>query len=71
MYATYPDLNILVNLIILLLFDEQYRVMKLLLMQFSPITCHYIPLWFKYSPEDSVLKYLRSTNNYCSEFLQQ
>jgi hypothetical protein len=25
--------------------------MKLLFMQFSPASCHFIPLWSKYSPQ--------------------
>jgi hypothetical protein len=31
--------------------------MKLLIMQFSPTSCLFIPLWFKYSPQHPVLKH--------------
>jgi hypothetical protein len=31
--------------------------MKLLIMQFSPTSCHFIPLWYKYSPQHPVLKH--------------
>jgi hypothetical protein len=34
--------------------------MKLLIMQFSPTSCHFIPLRSKYSPEHSVLKHPQS-----------
>jgi hypothetical protein len=29
--------------------------MKLLIMQFSPTSCHFIPLWSKYSPQHPVI----------------
>jgi hypothetical protein len=32
------------------------QTMKLLIMQFSPTTCHFIPLRSKYSPQHLVLK---------------
>jgi hypothetical protein len=35
--------------------------MKLLVMQFSPTSCHFIPLWSKYSPHHPVLKHPQST----------
>jgi hypothetical protein len=31
--------------------------MQLLIMQFSPTSCHFIPLWSKYSPKHPVFKY--------------
>jgi hypothetical protein len=31
--------------------------MQLLIMQFSPTSCHFIPLRFKYSPKHPVLKH--------------
>jgi hypothetical protein len=34
--------------------------MKLLIMQFSPISCHFIPLRTKYSPQEPVLKHRQS-----------
>jgi hypothetical protein len=34
--------------------------MKLLIMQFSPTSCHFIPLRSKYSPQHSVLKHPQS-----------
>jgi hypothetical protein len=34
--------------------------MKLLVLQFSPTSCHFIPLWPKYSPHYPVLKYPQS-----------
>jgi hypothetical protein len=30
---------------------RRVQVMKLLIMQFSPISCHFIPRWSKYSPQ--------------------
>jgi hypothetical protein len=33
------------------------QVMKLLIMQFSPTSCHYICLHSKYSPQHPVLKH--------------
>jgi hypothetical protein len=36
------------------------QVMKLLVMQFSPASYHFIPLWSKYSPENPVPRYLQS-----------
>jgi hypothetical protein len=35
--------------------------MKLLIMQFSPTSCHFIPLWSKYSPQHPVFKHPQST----------
>jgi hypothetical protein len=34
--------------------------MKLLIMQFSPISCHFVSLRYKYSPQHPVLKYPQS-----------
>jgi hypothetical protein len=34
--------------------------MKLLIMQFSPTSCHFIPLWSKYSPQHRVRTHLQS-----------
>jgi hypothetical protein len=30
---------------------RRVRVMKLVIMQFSPTSCHFVPLWSKYSPQ--------------------
>jgi hypothetical protein len=30
---------------------RRVQVMKLLIMQFSPTSCHFISLWSKYSPQ--------------------
>jgi hypothetical protein len=43
--ATCPDQLILLDLII------TWQVMKLLILQFSPTSCHFISLWSKYSPQ--------------------
>jgi hypothetical protein len=37
--------------------------MKLLIMQFPPISRHIIPLWSKYSPQHPVLKHPQSEDN--------
>jgi hypothetical protein len=37
---------------------SRVKVMKLLIMQFSPNSCLFIPLWPKYSPQHPVLKYV-------------
>jgi hypothetical protein len=55
--ATCPAHFILLDLIILIMFDERVQVMKLLIMQFSPISRHFISLRTKYSPQHPVLKY--------------
>jgi hypothetical protein len=39
---------------------RRVQVMKLLIMQFSPMSCHFIPLWSKYSPQHLVLKHPKS-----------
>jgi hypothetical protein len=49
--ATCPAHHILLDLIILIILGRRVQVMKLLIMQFSPISCHFIPLWSKYSPQ--------------------
>jgi hypothetical protein len=36
---------------------RRVQVMKLLIMQFSPTSCHFIPLRSKYSPQHPVLKH--------------
>jgi hypothetical protein len=46
-------------LIILIIFSEEYKVMKLL-GQFSPAYYYLIPLWSKYSPQHPTLKYFQS-----------
>jgi hypothetical protein len=50
----------------LIILDSNYtwrgvQVMKLLIIQFSPTPCHFTPLRSKYSPQDSVLKYLQTS----------
>jgi hypothetical protein len=42
------------HLIILITLSEEY-VMKFIIMQFSPTSSHFIPLWSKYSPQNRVL----------------
>jgi hypothetical protein len=37
------------------------QVAKLLVMQFSPTSYHFIPVWYKYSPQHPVLKHPQST----------
>jgi hypothetical protein len=39
--------------------------MKLLITQFSPLFCHFLPLRSKYSPQRPVLKHLQSTRAVC------
>jgi hypothetical protein len=39
---------------------RRVQVMKLLIMQFSPTSYHFIPLWSKYSPQHPVLKHPES-----------
>jgi hypothetical protein len=39
---------------------QRVQIMKLLLMQFSPSYCHFIPLWSKYPPQHNVLKHPQS-----------
>jgi hypothetical protein len=41
--------------------------MKLLIMQFSPTSYHFIPLRSKYSPQQPVLKYPQSVLSLISE----
>jgi hypothetical protein len=33
---------------------RRVQVMKLLIMQFSPTSCHFISLWSKYSPQHHI-----------------
>jgi hypothetical protein len=46
------------DLTVLIIFGVQF--MKLFIMQLSPSSYNFIPLWSKYSPQHPVLKYLRS-----------
>jgi hypothetical protein len=39
---------------------RKVQIMKLLVMQFSPASYHFIPLRSKYSPQHPVLKYSQS-----------
>jgi hypothetical protein len=41
---------------------RRVKVTKLLIMQFSPTSRHFISLWSKYSPQCPVLKYPQSTS---------
>jgi hypothetical protein len=36
------------------------QVMKLLIMQSSPVSCHFLPLRYKYSPQHPVFKHPQS-----------
>jgi hypothetical protein len=33
------------------------RVQELLIMQLSPISCNFVPIWSKYSPQHPVLRH--------------
>jgi hypothetical protein len=39
---------------------QRVHAMKLLIIQFSPTSCHIISLWPKYSPQHPVLKHPQS-----------
>jgi hypothetical protein len=45
---------------------RRLQVMKLLIMHFSPTTCHFIPLRSKYSPQHPVLKHPQNSRT-CTE----
>jgi hypothetical protein len=44
------------------------QVMKLLIMQFSPTSYHFIPLWSKYSPQHPALKHPQPTQSMMQAF---
>jgi hypothetical protein len=63
MRATYPAQLILLDLIILIIFEEQaLYIMELLIIQFSPASRHFIPLRSKYSPQHPVLVRISSNS---------
>jgi hypothetical protein len=39
---------------------QRVQIMELLILQFSPSSCHFIPLWYKYSPKQPVHKHPQS-----------
>jgi hypothetical protein len=44
----------------LIITDEKLQIMKLLTVQFSPLSCYFLPLMSKYSPQHPVLKHPQS-----------
>jgi len=53
-----PTHLILLDLIILTIFCKEYKVMKLLIMQSSPASCHFLYLRSIYSPQHPPLMYV-------------
>jgi hypothetical protein len=58
MRATRSDHLILFDLIALIIFLE---VTKLIVMQLSPASCHFLPLRYKYSSQHPAVKHPQST----------
>jgi hypothetical protein len=56
-HAVCPTEHISLVLIILFFFLWTVKIMKLLIMQFSPVSSHVIPRRFKHSPLHPVLKH--------------
>jgi hypothetical protein len=50
-------------MIILIILGKEYKLMKLLVMQFSPTSCHFISLRSKYSPQRPVPKHHHSCSS--------
>jgi hypothetical protein len=46
---------------------QTVQVMKLIIMQFSPTSYQFIPLWLRYSPQHPVLKYPQSVSPLMAE----
>jgi hypothetical protein len=59
MHVTCPVFLNLVDMTILIIFGG-VQIMKLLIMQFYPASCHFILLRSKYSPQHPVLKHTQS-----------
>jgi hypothetical protein len=55
MHAILPAHLVLPDMIILIVFDQDYKVMKLLIMQVASTFYHFIPLPSRYTPQYPLL----------------